>query len=185
MNRQLSRKIANDENPLELANDLVTYGLISELDAQKVATKIEESIKAAAWTHAWADERTITYVQLWLKVALTHERRNRLKSCRFTNVSNGGAGQYLLRSNLYNIKISTFLEFIFFPMGKWFLKWSRSTQRIPSTPAPKLPRGILLTLCLFLLCFLHAGRASQNIWTQKQWSLEVKLSCKNLQMLTN
>ncbi|XP_066924873.1 nuclear receptor-binding protein-like isoform X2 [Clytia hemisphaerica] len=47
MNRQLSRKIADDENPLELANDLVHHGLISELDAQKVATKIEESLKAA------------------------------------------------------------------------------------------------------------------------------------------
>jgi len=48
MNRQLSRKIADNENALELANDLVTHGLISEVDAQKVATKIEESIKAAA-----------------------------------------------------------------------------------------------------------------------------------------
>lgn len=48
MNRQLSRKIADNENALELANDLVTHGLISEVDAQKVASKIEESIKAAA-----------------------------------------------------------------------------------------------------------------------------------------
>jgi len=48
MNRQLSRKIANDEDALQLANDLVHHGLISEADAQKVATKIEESIKAAA-----------------------------------------------------------------------------------------------------------------------------------------
>ena len=47
MNRQLSRKIADNENPLELANDLVHHGLISELDAQKVASKIEESMKAA------------------------------------------------------------------------------------------------------------------------------------------
>lgn len=48
MNRQLSRKIANDEDALLLANDLVHHGLISEADVQKVAAKIEESIKAAA-----------------------------------------------------------------------------------------------------------------------------------------
>lgn len=65
MNRQLSRKIADNENALELANDLVTHGLISEVDAQKVATKIEESIKAAAWTYAYVFERAVGPKRTW------------------------------------------------------------------------------------------------------------------------
>ena len=48
MNRQLSRKITENETPLDLASDLVHYGLINEVDVQKVATKIEESMKAPA-----------------------------------------------------------------------------------------------------------------------------------------
>lgn len=48
MNRQLSRKITDGETPLSLATDLVHHGLINEIDVQKVATKIEESMKAPA-----------------------------------------------------------------------------------------------------------------------------------------
>jgi len=47
MNRQLSKKINENDNPLDLATDLVHHGLINEVDVQKVAAKIEESLKAA------------------------------------------------------------------------------------------------------------------------------------------
>lgn len=46
MNRQLSCNISGNDTPLTLATDLVHHGLISEADIQKVAAKIEDSMKA-------------------------------------------------------------------------------------------------------------------------------------------
>ncbi|XP_057292067.1 nuclear receptor-binding protein-like isoform X2 [Hydractinia symbiolongicarpus] len=48
MNRQLSCKVGENETPMDLAMELVSYGLISEADREKVANKIDEALKAPA-----------------------------------------------------------------------------------------------------------------------------------------
>lgn len=48
MNRQLCRTISEDQSGIDLATELVNYGLISELDLEKVASTIQENIKAPA-----------------------------------------------------------------------------------------------------------------------------------------
>jgi len=44
MNRQLSCKVGDGETSLDLANELVHYGLVSEADRDKVANKIDEHL---------------------------------------------------------------------------------------------------------------------------------------------
>lgn len=45
MNRQLSCSVSEDETGVDLANELVEYGLISEVDRDKVAEKINEHLE--------------------------------------------------------------------------------------------------------------------------------------------
>jgi nuclear receptor-binding protein len=42
MNRQLTRTVPESETGIDLADELVKYGLVSELDREKVASKIDE-----------------------------------------------------------------------------------------------------------------------------------------------
>lgn len=46
MNRQLSCKVQENETAIDLANELVRYGLVNELDRDKVASKIDEHLQA-------------------------------------------------------------------------------------------------------------------------------------------
>jgi len=45
MNRKLSCSVSEDETGIDLANELVEYGLISEIDRDKVANMIDEHLE--------------------------------------------------------------------------------------------------------------------------------------------